>query len=112
MNTINQTTFEELRQISGDELINELIQAFLDEAPVMVNELHTALASGDVDTFRRNAHSLKSNAGTFGAEELADLARELETLARENRLTEVGQKLEKLSTICDAVQTELKSMMK
>ena len=31
MNTINLTTFEELKQISGDEFINELIQAFLEE---------------------------------------------------------------------------------
>ena len=112
MKTINLTTFEELKQISGDEFINELIQAFLEEAPTMLNEMQTALDSSDVDTFRRNAHSLKSNASTFGADELAELARELESLARENKLADVGQKLDKLSTLCNQVQTDLKSMMK
>ena len=112
MNTINPTTFEELRQISGDEILDELIQAFLDEAPVMVSDLHAAFESGDVETFRRNAHSLKSNALTFGAEELAAVARELESLAREHRLAEVGDNLEKLAALSQSAQTELKSMMK
>ena len=109
---INQTTFEELKELSGEEVLGEIIQAFLDEAPIMLNELRSALKSGNLESFRRNTHSLKSNANTFGAEELAALARELETLARENKLSEVGNKLETLTNVCNAVQTELKGMMK
>ena len=112
MSTINLNTFEELKQISGEDIIDELIQAFLDEAPVMLNDLKSALGNGDVDTFRRNAHSLKSNAITFGAEELATLAKELELLARENKLAEVGDKFDNLVQLCNAAQMELKGMMK
>jgi len=112
MTSIDQTTFEELKQLSGDEVLNELIEAFLDEAPKMLREMHTSLASVNVESFRRNAHSLKSNANTFGAEGLAALAKELETLARENKLAEVGNKLEALSKACEEVQTELKSRLK
>jgi len=112
MNTINMIIFEELKQISGEDVIDELIQAFLAEAPVMLKDLKSSLAIGDVDAFRRNAHSLKSNAITFGAEELAALAKDLELLARENKLTDVGNKLERLIDLCIAAQSDLKSMMK
>jgi histidine phosphotransfer protein HptB len=56
----------------------ELVQTFLEEAPVMLQELRDALATGDTDSFRRAAHSLKSNSLTFGALPLGALARELE----------------------------------
>ena len=82
MSVIDRTTFEELKQMSGEDFINELIDAFLDDAPNMIHQMQSALAAKDVESFRRNAHSLKSNANTFGATELAGLAKELELMAQ------------------------------
>jgi HPt (histidine-containing phosphotransfer) domain-containing protein len=48
----------------------------------MTEALAAALAAGDVETFRRTAHSLKSNSMTFGAMALGALARSLELDAR------------------------------
>jgi HPt (histidine-containing phosphotransfer) domain-containing protein len=44
----------------------------------MIEELRQALAAGAAEAFRRAAHSIKSNANTFGALQLGALARELE----------------------------------
>ncbi len=44
----------------------------------MLAELRASLADGNAERFRRAAHSLKSNASTFGATALAALARDLE----------------------------------
>jgi HPt (histidine-containing phosphotransfer) domain-containing protein len=109
MPIIDKTTFEELKQMSGDDFINELIDVFLDDAPNMIQQLHTALAGKDVETFRRNAHSLKSNANTFGATQLAALAKELEFMAKENNL-EIGNRLELLNEAFVRVAEELKGM--
>lgn len=106
---INQATFEELKQMSGEDFINELIDAFLDDAPDMLNNMKTALETKDVESFRRNAHSLKSNANTFGATELGELAKELEFMAKENNL-EVGNRLEVLNDAYSKVAEELKGM--
>src|SRR5215210_7706411 len=95
MPTIDQATFEELKQMSGPDFINELIDAFLDDAPNMISQMRAALASKDVESFRRNAHSLKSNANTFGATELGALAKELEMMGRENNL-DIGTRLQVL----------------
>lgn len=109
MTAIDPATFEELKQMSGDDFIDELIDAFLEDAPNMISNMETALAAKDTDSFRRNAHSLKSNANTFGAVELGLLARELEFMARENNL-DVGSRLETLKDVYGNVASELKGL--
>ena len=109
MPVIDKATFEELKQMSGADFINELIDAFLDDAPNMISQMQTALAARDVESFRRNAHSLKSNANTFGATELGALARELELMGKENNL-DIGNRLEVLKEAFGKVAEELKGM--
>ena len=75
---IDQTVFSELQEAGGMEFAVELVDTFFEEAPGILAELRSAQAQGDVDSFRRAAHSLKSNGNTFGASKLATMARELE----------------------------------
>ena len=109
MPIIDKATFEELKQMSGADFINELIDAFLDDAPHMISQMQIALASKDVESFRRNAHSLKSNANTFGATELGVLAKELQFMVKENNL-DIGNRLEVLNEAFGKVAEELKGM--
>jgi HPt (histidine-containing phosphotransfer) domain-containing protein len=109
MPVIDKATFNELKQMSGEDFINELIDAFIDDAPNMIRAMQTALDSKDVESFRRNAHSMKSNANTFGATELAALAKELEVMGKENNL-DVGNRLEVLKEAYGKVAEELKGM--
>lgn len=78
MDLIDKTTFEELRETAGPEFVAELVDTFLEEAPLMLADLRSARQAGDADVFRRAAHSLKSNGATFGANEVTELARALE----------------------------------
>jgi HPt (histidine-containing phosphotransfer) domain-containing protein len=109
MPIIDKTTFEELKQMSGADFINELIDAFLDDAPNMISQMQTAVMIKDVESFRRNAHSLKSNANTFGATELGILAKELELMGKENNL-DIGNRLEVLKEAYNKVAGELNGM--
>lgn len=109
MPIIDKATFNELKEMSGADFINELIDAFLEDGPGMIANMRTALAASDVESFRRNAHSLKSNANTFGATELGVLAKELEFMARENNL-DVGSKLDVLDESFTVAAEELKGM--
>lgn len=76
--TIDQGTFKALQESAGAEFVAELVAAFLEEAPRMMDGLDTALAARDAEAFRRGAHSLKSNSLTFGAASLGSMARALE----------------------------------
>lgn len=109
MPAIDKATFDELKQISGADFINELIDAFLDDGPNMIQNMLTARDAKDVESFRRNAHSLKSNANTFGATELGVFAKELEFMARENNL-DIGNRLEILKETFDKAAEELRGM--
>jgi HPt (histidine-containing phosphotransfer) domain-containing protein len=109
MPVIDKSTFDELKQMSGEDFINELIDAFLDDAPNMFRNMHTALAAKDVEAFRRNAHSMKSNANTFGATELGALAEELELMGKENNL-DIGNRLEAMKEAYAKAAEELERM--
>ena len=75
---IDAATFEALKKTTGAEFVLELVDTFLQEGPVMLEDLRRALAAKDAEKFRRTAHSLKSNSNTFGALTLGAMARELE----------------------------------
>ena len=75
---IDPTTFGELQASAGADFVDELIDTFLEEAPAMLDELRDALARERAEAFGRAAHSLKSNANTFGALTLGAMARDLE----------------------------------
>ena len=76
--TIDITVFTELQEAAGADFVQELVNTFLEEAPLMLKELRDAQATGLADVFRRAAHSLKSNSNTFGAMRLGEMARDLE----------------------------------
>jgi HPt (histidine-containing phosphotransfer) domain-containing protein len=75
---INPATYRELQESAGEEFVNELVDTFLEEAPQMIGDLRAALAARDAESYRRQAHSLKSNCNTFGALTLAGLSRDVE----------------------------------
>jgi len=76
--SIDTVIYAELQDAAGAEFAAELVVTFLEEAPLMLAELRSALADGSAERYRRAAHSLKSNGHTFGATALAELARQLE----------------------------------
>ena len=77
---------ESLRELGGDEFLAEVIDTFLDEAPVLLATLSRAVEEGDAVEVRRVAHTLKSNGATLGATEFAELCRTLEQQAKDGRL--------------------------
>lgn len=75
---IDDNVLQELGQSAGEDFMAELAGTFFEEAPDMLAGMRLALQTGNTESFRRNAHSLKTNAHTFGAMALGALARELE----------------------------------
>jgi HPt (histidine-containing phosphotransfer) domain-containing protein len=107
---LDMTTFEELKEVSGADFIDELVDTYLEDSPKLMAEMKSSLQSGDAETFRRAAHSLKSNSATFGASHLSGMAKELEMLAKENRLAEAGEKLPTVEEVLHAVEAELRRL--
>ncbi len=109
MSKIDLNTFNSLKESTGADFISELVDAFLDDAPTLIAQMRSALASQNAEVFRRAAHSMKSNAATFGAMDLSALARELESLARDNNL-EIGNRLDAIESEFQQVKGELETL--
>jgi HPt (histidine-containing phosphotransfer) domain-containing protein len=79
---IDQGVLDELERSIGDdrEFLRELVETYLDDAPVLIATVHEGIAAKDVERTNRAAHTLKSNSASLGALGLSAIARELETL--------------------------------
>ncbi len=85
---LDPAALTQLREMAGDaSSMRALIDAFLQNAPGLVGEL----AGDEAEVVRRAAHTLKSNARTFGAADLADLCQKLEERARAGDLDGAGE---------------------
>ena len=79
-----------LEAVGGDrDFLDDLISTFLQDAPLQIAGLNTALAEGNSEDFRRAAHSLKSNSAYFGAVHLHRLCKQLEEFGKAGDLNAV-----------------------
>ena len=64
-----------VEMIGADEpaVIVDLIDTFLMDSAKQVEEMGQSLATGDIKTLHRAAHSMKSSSATFGAMQLSSL---------------------------------------
>jgi HPt (histidine-containing phosphotransfer) domain-containing protein len=104
---IDQDILNSLRETTGADFLNELLETFFEDSSTQINTMREALAEDDAETFRRAAHSLKSNSSSFGAMGLSALARELEFLGKDGNLACVGSKLDQLADEYHKVQEVL-----
>jgi len=88
----------------GDEgFVSELIEQFVADAPRLVAAARAGLDAGDAGVVRRAAHTLKSNAATFGAHALAWRSRELEDAAKRGALEGASEQVDAMGSELDLV---------
>ena len=79
---------------SGDsQFIAELIDTWVSDATEQITVIEQALVTGDADTLRRAAHTLKSTSQSLGAVQLAGICAEIEAHARDGSLNAVSELL-------------------
>ncbi len=96
---IDWQVLEEYTDMTGDpEEAKSVIVLFLEHTPPLVEQLHTALAAGNLEQMRQAAHDLGSTSETVGALPLAELARHLEQQTRSGTLDASAVQLEQIAT--------------
>ena len=92
-----------------DAFVAELIDQFVTDSPALVAAARRGLEAGDADEVRRAAHTLKSNAATFGANELADRSSRLEAAAKGGSLEDGPAQLEAIEDELGRVHAALRA---
>ena len=89
---IDPQVIQGLRELGGEdepELLAELIEIFLEDAPKRMKDITEGLAHGDLARIERGAHTLKSSSANIGALGLSDLCRRIVECARTSRPQEL-----------------------
>jgi CheY-like chemotaxis protein/HPt (histidine-containing phosphotransfer) domain-containing protein len=84
---IDGHTIRELRDLMGEEF-DDLINAYLDDTPLLLSKAKVAIESQVPEELRISAHSLKSSSANIGALRLAEFAKQLEVMGRQQNLTQ------------------------
>jgi two-component system sensor histidine kinase/response regulator len=95
-----------LEQVAGDEqLLQEIVQIFIEESPKQLATLHRAVTAGDSDLLERAAHSLRGELSYLAIP--LQKARALEEMGRKGDFTLVAETLAKFEMEIAAVAAEM-----
>jgi signal transduction histidine kinase/DNA-binding response OmpR family regulator/HPt (histidine-containing phosphotransfer) domain-containing protein len=99
-----------VQAMGGDpEFVAELLDEFAKDSPKLLSETRDGMTSHDSEAVRRGAHTLKSNASTFGAASLSSLCAELEASAKSGDLEGGPELLARIESEYELVMAELRS---
>src|SRR6185295_16405865 len=94
---------------SGD-LVKEVIDVFLTDAPVMLERLKRAAHAGDVTELGAAAHAIKGSAGLFSQGDAYEKARTLEQRARSGDGSDAQRACDELGVSVSQLMNELNAL--
>jgi two-component system sensor histidine kinase RpfC len=71
--TVDLQTLANLQVLGGRDFLLDLISTFLVDGSILVQNLHSALAAGEVQSFRDQVHALRSGAANVGAKAVYEM---------------------------------------
>jgi CheY-like chemotaxis protein/HPt (histidine-containing phosphotransfer) domain-containing protein len=96
MSTINNAALETIRNLApqdGNAFLKRIVGLYLENAGKQVESLGKAWEAGDIGAIHSLSHTLKSGSNQVGAHALAELCREVENEARQQRYDTSGAML-------------------
>ena len=99
---IDEAVLDELRELDdeGGGFFEEVVQAYVKDAPVMVDDLRAGIGGGNVEKITRVAHSLKTSSFQLRAQGLGELCRQVEEKSR-------GGSCEGLEALLPAIESQV-----
>lgn len=79
---VRAATIDELAASTSPELLKQLFRVFSEEIDQRLQASHNAMSDGDLTEVGKQAHAVKSVAGTYGATQVQHLGEALELAAR------------------------------
>ena len=111
---LDQKALDVIRALQREgepSLLDRVIKLYLDSSPKLLRSLRESVEQKDnLKAVHEAAHSLKSSSANLGATALATLCKELEEMARQDRMTGAEKKLgeieETYKTVCRLLVAE------
>jgi CheY-like chemotaxis protein len=91
--------------------LKEIVEVFLSDYPRLMDDLHRAYTEGNCDLLMRSAHSLKGMLRNFHAESAADIALEIEKMAKIEKFDDLPARIEHLTDRITDVDKMLRTIV-
>ena len=110
-NTSKHVVYDEamvshLFETLGDTVYS-VIEAFIEDTPIYIDSLKSALSKNNAMQARELAHTVKGSAATFGSHHLIESAKAIEDLAAQNCLSDCDPYIDSLSRHFEALKSAL-----
>lgn len=105
---LNKTLLDQYR-VRKNNLLERLINAYLEEAPRFLEGLKDAVEARNLPEMRTSAHALKSCSLNLGAMRLAKVCQEIETAVAHGNETEAFQAASRIGIECFEAEQALRS---
>jgi len=113
INHINLDTLIALKDVmADDEIFFELIDTYLNEAPVQIRDMFKLNDLKDYTTLGRIAHTLKTTNAHFGIEFLASLCKNVEVRCKSANFEGLEENLRNIENEFQYIQSELAEFLK
>lgn len=112
---LDPATLENLRELAGEEdpdLVSELVEMYLEDAPRRIEEIRRALHAGDAHALAQAAHTLKGSSGNMGATRVQELAAGLQEAGDSGDLSGAEEKLASLERAFDRAKEALLALVR
>ena len=108
--SINKEMIEELKELMEDDF-PLLLNTFLDDSNKRLVDLKLAIAEENANDVRELAHGFKGSSANLGAEKLARISSELESMGRTDELSEVESSFIELNNEYKIILEYFKSLL-
>jgi signal transduction histidine kinase/DNA-binding response OmpR family regulator len=99
-----------LERLDGDEnLLQEVIQIFLEETPKLLGQLRQAVAASNAELVEKTAHSLKGQLSYLGVASVSNKARDLEQMGYNSDLVNAGELIAVLEREVSILMSEMRA---
>ena len=110
MSQIDQSALDNIRALQrpgSPDLLGRIVGIFVTQTPDGIKAILDGVASGDLESVRTSAHSIKSSAAYVGAIKFSSTMADVERAAREENLALCQELTEDLDNQAAAVIAEL-----
>ena len=104
---VDRRVLAELESLGGPDFLADLIEQYLGDAKGILHGLTEAVAEGDVQRFRAEAHALKSCSSNIGAKGIFELCRPWQMIRADELAREGAEHLRRLQAEFENVRTAL-----
>jgi histidine phosphotransfer protein HptB len=73
---------KDLNPEDGGEFLREIVNIYIEDTPKRIDDLKSCLASGDLKSFIRAAHTIKGSSSNVGAQVLKGIGERMEHVSK------------------------------